>query len=332
MLRFILRRLAVVPFALILIHFLGFTYAYIARPIRATRTPFVVQQATNSAPLFEAYYHHIHDILHGALLRPLEQGPQIGSFAQVLGQSLVASLGLLAIAIGLSIFLGLSIGLLAVQNQPPRVRGWMSFISTIGLAMPSFYIGSLCILVIVIVRVSILSGPSSGASIPITGFGWDSHLILPVIALMLHPTVQIAQVTANMLVGELDKQYIIAARSFGHTWQDIRWRQAMRNVVAPVILSIAGSFRLLVGELIVVEWLFSWPGLGYLLASTLVPNMLSVSLGANALFLDPPTVAGDITIIGALFIMVDLIAHILVRSVEPRLRAQEEVGSGGGLG
>ncbi len=332
MLRFILRRLVVIPFALILIHFLGFTYAYIARPIRAARMPYFVQPGGSSAPLFEAYYQHIHQILHGALLRPLEQGPQIGSFAQVLEKSLVASLGLLAIAITLSIFLGLSIGLFAVQNQPPRVRGWMSFISTIGLAMPSFYIGSLCILVIVIVRVSVLRGPSSGSSIPISGFGWDSHLILPVIALMLHPTVQIAQVTANMLVGELDKQYIIAARSFGHTWRDIRWRQAMRNVIAPVILSIAGSFRLLVGELIVVEWLFSWPGLGNLLASTLVPNIMSTGLGANALFLDPPTVAGDITIIGALFIITDLITNILVRIVEPRLRTQEEVRSGGGLG
>lgn len=332
MLRFILRRLAIVPFALILIHFLGFTYAYIARPIRAAHTPFVVQPVGSSAPLFEAYYQHIHEILHGALLRPLEQGPQIGSFAQVLQQSLVASLGLLAIVITLSIILGLSIGLLAVQNQPPRVRGWLSFISTIGLAMPGFYIGSLCILVIVIVRVSVLPGPSGGSFIPISGFGWDSHLILPVIALMLHPTVQIAQVTANMLVGELDKQYIIAARSFGHTWQDIRWRQAMRNVIAPLILSITGAFRLLVGELIVVEWLFGWPGLGYLLASTLIPNMMSTDLGANVLFLDPPTVAGDITIIGALFILTDLISYILVRIVEPRLRAPEEVVSGGGLG
>jgi len=332
MLRFILRRLAVLPFALILIHFLGFSYAYIAQPIRAARTPYMVQPAGNSAPLLVAYYQHIQDILHGALLRPQEQGPQIGSFGQVLGQSLAASLGLLAIAISLSIVLGLPLGLLAVQNQPPRVRGWMSFISTIGLAMPSFYIGSICILVIVFVRVSVLTGPSGGSPIPISGFGWDSHMILPVIALMLHPTVQIAQVTASMLVGELGKQYIIAARSFGHTWQDIRWRQALRNVVAPVILSIAASFRLVVGELIVVEWLFSWPGLGFLLASTLVPNMLSTDLGVNVLFLDPPTVAGDITIIGALFIITDLFTHILVHFFEPRLRAQDEIGPGGGLG
>lgn len=198
--------------------------------------------------------------------------------------------------------------------------------------MPSFYIGSLSILLIVFVRVFVFTGPNSASFIPISGFGWDSHLILPVMALMLHPTVQIAQVTANMLAGELEKQYIIAARSFGHSWHDIRWRQAMRNVIAPVVLSIAGSFRMLVGELIVVEWLFNWPGLGNLLASTLVPNTLSIRLGANALFLDPPTVAGDITIIGAIFIITDLLTSVLVRVFDPRLRFTNEVESDGGLG
>jgi ABC-type dipeptide/oligopeptide/nickel transport system permease component len=72
------------------------------------------------------------------------------------------------------------------------------------------------------------------------------------------------------MVGELGKQYIIAARSFGHTWHDIRLRQAMRNIIATVILTIAKTFRILVGELVVVEWLFNWPGLGRMLASTLV--------------------------------------------------------------
>lgn len=322
MLRFILRRLAILPLALILIHFLGFSYAYIAQPIRAARTPYLRQQVVNQAPLLEAYYQYIQAVLHGALSQPINQGPQIGSFSQTLGQSLVASVGLLGIALALSILLGLGLGFLAVRNQPPGVRGWMSIISTIGLSMPSFYIGSLAILGIVFVLV--LRGPNSETLIPIRGFGWDNHLILPVIALMLRPTVQIAQVTANMLVGELEKQYIVAARSFGHTWHDIRWRQALRNVLAPVVLSIAGSFRLLVGELIVVEWLFNWHGLGNLLASTLVPGTLSTSLGMNPLFLDPPTLAGDIAIIGMLFMIVDMLSSILARIADPRLRFKEE--------
>lgn len=330
MLRFILRRLAILPIALILIHFLGFSYAYIARPIRVAHTPFQREQFENQTPLLESYALYIQDILNGALSRPMEEGPQIESFAQTMLHSLVASLGLLLISITLSIILGLILGMLAVRDQPPGVRSWMSLLSTVGLSMPSFYIGSLGMLLIVFVLV--FRGPNSESPVPISGFGWDNHLILPVIALMLRPTVQIAQVTANMLAGELEKQYIIAARSFGHTWHDIRWKQAMRNVIAPIIISIAGSFRLLVGELILVEWLFNWPGLGNLLASTLVPNTLSTSLGARALFLDPPSVAADVTLIAAFFFIAELISSILVRLLDPRLQVQDEIPSGGGLG
>jgi peptide/nickel transport system permease protein len=329
MLRYILRRLAILPIALILINFLGFTYAYIARPIRAASTPYLREQVSNQSPLLASYSQYIQDIFHGSLLQPFSEGPRIGSFAQSIVNSLIASLGLLAITISLSIIFGLIIGLLAVRNQPPGVRGWLSFISTIGLSMPSFYIGSLSILLIVFVLV--FRGPNSESPIPIRGFGWDNHLILPVIALMLRPAVQIAQVTANMLAGEFGKQYIVASRSFGHSWHDIRWRQAMRNVIAPIILSIASSFRLLVGELILVEWLFNWPGLGNLLASTLVPGSLSTNLGANVLFLDPAVVAADITFIGLFFLIADLIASVSVRIFDPRLRIQDETEPAGGL-
>ena len=330
MLRFILRRLVILPFALILIHFLGFTYAYVARPIRASRTPYLREQVDNPLPLLETYQQHIQGIFDGSLLKPPERGPQIGSFAQDLWRAFTASLGLLVIALGLSVLLGLALGLFAVRNQPPGVRGWFTPLSTLGLAMPSFYIGSLSILAIV--YLALAKGPGGEQAVPLHGFGWDKHLILPVIALMLRPTVQIAQVTSNLLVGELGKQYIIAARSFGHTWRDIRWRQAMRNITAAVILSIASSFRMLVGELVVIEWLFNWPGLGSMLASTLIPGQLSINLGASILFLDPPTVALDITIIGALFLLADSFASVMVRIVDPRLGVQDESSTSGGLG
>ena len=81
-----------------------------------------------------------------------------------------------------------------------------------------------------------------------------------------------------------------------------------------------------------MEWLFNWPGLGRLLASTLVPGVLSTNLGTSALFLDPPTVAAAITIIGALFLITDLLASVLVRVIDPRLRSQGEAAVPGGMG
>src|SRR4030042_162490 len=117
MLRFLLRRLAIIPFALILIHFLGFTYAYVARPIRAARTPYLREQVNNPLPLLESYKQHIEDIFNGSLLQPPEQGPQIGSFAQDLWRAFIASPGLLGSALFFSIPLGGGRGMRALRQR-----------------------------------------------------------------------------------------------------------------------------------------------------------------------------------------------------------------------
>jgi ABC-type dipeptide/oligopeptide/nickel transport system permease component len=116
------------------------------------------------------------------------------------------------------------------------------------------------------------------------------------------------------------KQYVIAARSLGYTWRSIRNVYALRNVIAPVIVMIAGLVRLLVGEQVLVEWLFHWPGLGRLLAWTLVPAQLSSTQG-SPLFLNPPVMATVLTLIAILFLVSDLIGAILVRIFDHAYRS-----------
>ena len=317
MTRFLLRRLLIIPPVLILLHFLGFAYAHVARPIRAARTPYL-RELIETTPLWDAYRQHVQDIFSGQL----GQMPgSSGEFGERLLSATQASLGLLAIALLISVILGFLLGVAAVRTQPPGVRRWLTPLSTLGLAMPSFYLGSLGILAMVFYV--LWRGPGSDAPLPIKGFAWDKHLVMPVIALSLRPMVQIAQVIAALLAGELGKQYVTAARSFGHTWRSIRWRQAMRNVLAPILMTVAASLRQMVSELVVVEWLFSWNGLGLLLASALVPGTLSSDIGATPLFLSPPVVAAIVTVIGLLFMVVDLIGSVAVRIIDPRLRPHE---------
>ncbi|NUM48729.1 MAG: ABC transporter permease [Anaerolineales bacterium] len=310
MLRYLTRRILIIPFALWLVNLLGFTYAHFARPIRAARTPYL-PFVPESGPLIPTYQTYLQTFF----------SPERRSFIQgeviiTIQSAIVASLGLLSLALVLSIVIGVILGLSAVRNEPPGVRRWLTFVATSGLAMPSFYIGSL--LIVSSISYVLWKGPGTALPFPMQGFGWDNHLVLPTIALMARPTMQIAQLTAGVLSGELSKQYITAGRSLGQTWRSIRAKYAMRNILAPVILTITGSFRLLVGELVVVEWLFSWPGLGRLLAQTLVPPLLSSSQGTN-LFLDPEVVATVLTIFGAVFLFADLIASFLVRIFDPRL-------------
>jgi len=315
--RFIIRRLVIIPPALLLLNFLGFSYAYLVRPVRAARTPYLRAILPDTGPLVPTYI----DYLKGILELDLGMMPSTEErLVDALTNATVASFGLLGLALGLSVVIGLVLGILTVRVEPPRVSRWLSSLSTIGLAMPSFYIGSLFILGVFSL---IMFRPGSGFFLPMGGFGWDLHLLLPTLSLMFRPMVHLAQMTSSLLVGELGKQYVVTARSIGNPWRVIRKRHTLRNILAPVILSISRSMRLLVGDLILVEWLFKWPGLGNLLAASLIPSLMSFELG-SPLFLDPPVLATLLIIIGALFLVADLTASILVRVIDPRLRALDQ--------
>jgi ABC-type dipeptide/oligopeptide/nickel transport system permease component len=77
--------------------------------------------------------------------------------------------------------------------------------------------------------------------------------------------------------------------------------------------------RLLVSDAIVVEWLFAWPGLGFLMAATLVPAQFASASVASS-FMDPPLVASLLTIFAGLFVLTDLTAGALARLADPRQR------------
>ena len=94
--------------------------------------------------------------------------------------------------------------------------------------MPSFYIGSLLIMATL---AYLIWGPQ-GAVLPVQGFGWDLHLVLPALVLAARAAAQIAQMSSALLVAELDKTYVVAARSVGQPWRAIRGRHALRNVAA----------------------------------------------------------------------------------------------------
>jgi peptide/nickel transport system permease protein len=306
----------------LLVHFIGFAYAHLVRPLRAASNPFLAV-SSETVPLWPAYRDYLGQALSGSL-GPM---PDIGftlppTLGAALLQASLASLALLGIALLLSTLLGAVLGIAAARAQPPIIRRWLTSLSTAGLAMPTFFIGALFFsLWFLYAKVT---PPGTALPIPLLGFGWDAHLVMPVAVMMIRPTVQLAQLTAGMLVEEFGNQYVVTARALGHSWRMIRMKDALRNVIAPVILTIAGSLRLLVGELIIVEWLFEWPGIGRLLAETLIPAGIASSQGGgsfeSSLFLSPPVVAAVLVLFAALFLLADLVASLLAQAYDPRLR------------
>lgn len=320
MFQFVLRRLLLIPIALVLINFFGFSFAYITANFQRSQTIYGSRQ-TRFEPLTNVYMDYARQAAQldfGKMPVGVDE-PITGAVARAALNSLV----LLGIAFVVSILLGLLLGLGAVRTDPPKTAGWLSVAATVGLAMPGFYVGTL---LVGLLLMSVFDTEQS-PMLPVAGFGFDQHLILPVIALSIRPSVQIGQVAGSLLAGELSKRYVVAARAFGHTWRAIRWEKALRNVLAPVFLTVASSFRLLMAELLLVEWLFNWPGLGRLLVQTLVPPRLS-SLGgmldSSAFFLHPPLVAALLMVFGLLFLLADSISAGMAHLVDPRLRLVEE--------
>ena len=321
MFRFIVRRILIIPFALLAVNFLGFAFAHLALRFHQLQNPY---GATDQGPpqVGKLYLTYLQKTLQG----DFGQMPQAGlSVAEAVGKATIASLGLLIIAFTLSVGLGLLLGLRGIRSEKAEVAPWIAPLAAVGLAMPSFYIGTLFIFagVSYILR----GGEGAQSPLPLQGFGWDLHLVLPTLALMVRPMVQITQITAGLSAGEMGKQYIVAARGKGHSWQEVRWKHAFRNVLAPVVLTIAGSFRLLAGELVLVEYLFSWPGLGRLLAQTLIPPTVAMGSrlsGASILFLHPELVAAMLSIFTLWFLVADMVFSAIARQVDPRLQVHVE--------
>ncbi len=307
MLRFLARRTLLVFVALAFASFGGYAYAYLGRT--GAGNP-LFAQARAGDPLLPAYSRYLQGLAAGAVVSE-KYGD---AFLAVLRQATWASLVLLIAALLISIPLGFVLGLAGVRKDPPGLRGWLLGFTSVGLATPSFFIGSLAIAALLLLSIY---GPWDRPPLPIQGFGLDAHLLLPALVLSVRPTAQIAQYVATLTVGELTKPYVTAARGKGLTWQHATRHHALRNVYAPLVQVIARTLRMIVSDLILVEWLFGWPGLGMMLAATLIPERMS-SQGAAASFLDPPVVATILALLALFFLIVDTLAAATVRTLDPR--------------
>lgn len=317
MTRSVLRRLLAGLAALAAANLLGFSYAHLARCLQALQNPFGARPLAPDLPALYAAY--LQDLARLDLGR--FGGGAGQSIAAALAAAASASAGLLAPAAALSLLAGLALGLAAVRVDPPGLAGWSTPAWSLGLAMPGFYLGTLLLAAAVLW----LAASGAGFPLPLSGFGLDAHLILPAAALALRPAAQIAQVTARLLADEIGRPYVVTARSVGYTWGRIRWRHALRAIWAPLLLAGAGALRVTLGELVLVEWAFAWPGIGRLLAQTLLaPNIAAPGgfSGGGAYFLQPALLAALLTAFALAFLVIDGLASALARAADPRGRPE----------
>lgn len=321
---FILRRLTWMIVLLLGVNFLTFAYAHYGRFEQLKRNPLFYQEGSAESVL-PYYIEYVDGLLSG---NPIPMPNMAGvNILDLVKTAATNSLGLLGIAFFISLSIGLALGLLAAKVDPPRVARWLIPISTVSLAMPGFYIGALLITFSVYL---LLYTPVSQGDLPfpLGGFGWDAHLVFPVIALSFRPTVQIAQTAATLLTEEFSRTYVTVARSLGHSWRLVKYKTALRNIYVPLAQVIATSLSVMIGELILVEWLFRWPGLGRQLATAIQPpstTLIYTSVIPSS-YLHAPTVATLATTLGFILILANILVSIFTFSADPRLQTHGAEG------
>ena len=292
-----------------LLNFVGYTYAQI-HP-RLFQSPLGSSLSENFLP----YPTYVQELLLAGNLGFVDRVP----VAEILSGSVRNSLVLVGCALLVSILLGLLIGLLSVSPRSKRMSTSGLFVLAAGSSMPGFLLGGVLLSGMVYL---VFFTSATSTFLPISGYGLDEHLILPVLVLAIQPTLHLAKVVAGLLENELQKDYIQVARSKGLSWRQLLWAHALPNMVSPILTTIGESMRLMVGALVIIEAVFIWPGIGRIFLFTIGLRLDARPPGVY--FGNPPLLAAIAMVLGAILLLSDLLFSLLAYTVDPRLSQAED--------
>jgi peptide/nickel transport system permease protein len=145
--------------------------------------------------------------------------------------------------------------------------------------------------------------------LPSTGIGSWQHYVLPTFTLALPIAAVIMRMTRSTMLDTLRQDYVRTARAKGAAEGSVIWGHALKNALLPVVTSIGLCFGSLLGGTVLVESIFSMPGLGMLTINAIRQK-------------DIPMVTGSITFLAILFYLAMLLVDILYAVIDPRLRAR----------
>lgn len=210
-----------------------------------------------------------------------------------------ATAELAGVAILLSLLIGPPLGLWAGMNP----GGWFDratvLMASVFKATPQFLLG-LVLIVIVSIGLGLL---------PAAGHGEARHMILPGLTLALGLAANTTRITREAVVQARASDWWRFARWKGLSERQVVLRHGLRHVAVPVLTLIAAQFVALMEGVVVVETIFGWPGIGHALVHAVFHR-------------DVPMVQGTALVMGLAFVLVNALADIAARLLDPREAAQ----------
>ena len=213
-----------------------------------------------------------------------------------LWQRLPATLMLTGTALLLAIVVGIPLGIVAALRRGSLTDGLSRMLALVGAAVPS-YVLALLLMLFIAVKLNWL---------PAIGYGSPKHLIMPTVALAAGSSAQLMRLARASMLEVLQQDYVRTARAKGLNERVVIWVHALKNAWLPVVTVLGITLGHLLGGTVIVESIFSWPGVG--------------KYAVDAIFLrDYPVIQGFVLYMGLIFLLVNLAVDISYRWLDPRL-------------
>lgn len=217
---------------------------------------------------------------------------------------------------------GIALGILALLWIVVAVARWAGFlpfltltIALLGISVPSFFLA--VFYQDLVIRAYRLS--AQVRILPVGGFGWDLHLVLPALVLMARPLAQISRVSFTTLSRLLEEDFVRTARAKGVPALLVNVRHIFRNAAIPIATAVGVSMRFSLSSLPVVEVLFGWPGIGYVFFQGVSRTYRGTY--QLAFLRSPPAINVTILLmLGLTFMLINLGLELLYRLLDPRIR------------
>lgn len=142
--------------------------------------------------------------------------------------------------------------------------------------------------------------------LPTAGYGGVLHVILPAIALAMRPIGRITQITRSAMLDELARPYITAARSKGLSRNRVAYVHAMKNAAVPVVTISGDEAASIITGVIIIEFIFAWPGIGQLTLDALSRR-------------DLPIVQAAVFVMVVMVVLINLFVDMLYTALNPRV-------------
>lgn len=283
-------------------------------------SPEVIEQMRRNLgldrPLHEQYVRWLGAFLTGDFGHSFSQFRPV---SEVLADALPNTLLLGGVSLALIFLVGCAVGVVQAVRQYSALDHALTFAALFVYSVPGFWLGLMLIL--------LFSSPivPDGLRLPISGMrsldwaflgAWEKildlarHLVLPSFALGIASAAAVARYTRGAMLEVVRQDYIRTARAKGLPERTVILKHALRNALIPVVSLLGLFLPVLFGGSVVIEVVFSWPGMGRLLYDSILARDYPVALAATFLF-------------GALVVVGNLLADLLYAAVDPRIRYED---------